>query len=246
MLTAAAVAPGDRVLDAGCGTGACTCVAGRLATAGSALGVDIGRPMIDVALADAAADGTTHVTFEQVDAQVHPFPPGGVDVAISRFGVMFFDDPVTVFGNIRRALVDRGGRFSVCWQSLLANDWMLVPASAIAQHVGVPDTGGPDAPGPFSLAEPDRVAVLTAGGFADVALDEVAHPMWLGTDLDDAVGDMRNQSLARSCSLTSQLPWSSEPWRRCGKRSLPMPAPVGCRCAAAPGSSPPGRHDRGT
>jgi SAM-dependent methyltransferase len=199
VLRAAGVAPRDRVLDIGCGTGALTRAAGRLATAGSALGVDIGRPMVDAALADAAADSLTNVTFEQVDAQVHPFPPGGVDVAISRFGVMFFDDPATAFGNIRRALVDGGRLAFVCWQSLLANDWMLVPVSAIAQHVGLPDTGGPDAPGPFSLAEPDRVrAVLTAGGFTDVALDEVDQPMWLGTDLDDAVGYMRNQSLARA------------------------------------------------
>jgi hypothetical protein len=82
---------------------------------------------------------------------------------------------------------------------MLVNDWLLVPFAALAEHVGPPEAGDPDAPGPFSLAEPDRVrAVLTAGGFTAVELAEVSHPMWLGHDVDDAVGYMSNQSIARA------------------------------------------------
>jgi len=199
VLGAADIQPGDRVLDVGCGTGALTRAAARRATDGSALGVDIGRPMVERARHETAAAGPDNATFEQADAQVHPFPDAQRDVVISRFGVMFFDDATAAFANVRRALVDGGRLAFVCWQSLLANDWMLIPGGAIAEHAGLPDTAGPGVPGPFSLAEPEQVRdVLGAGGFGDIALDEVAIPMWLGSDVDDAFGYMRNQSLARA------------------------------------------------
>lgn len=199
VLDAAAIRATERVLDIGCGTGALTRAAARQAADGTALGVDIGRPMVEAARARAAADGPANVAFEQADAQVRPFPPGGLDVALSRFGVMFFEDPAAAFANVRRGTTDGGRLAFVCWQSLLHNDWMTVPAGAIAEHVGFPDLGDPHAPGPFSLAEPDRVrSVLADGGFDTVTIDEVAHPMWLGTDVDDAVGYMRNQSIART------------------------------------------------
>ncbi len=199
VLGAAAIAPTDRVLDVGCGTGALTRAAARQASAGEALGVDIGQPMIERARAETAGFRPGNATFEQADAQVRAFAPDSIDVAVSRFGVMFFDDPGAAFANIRRGTVGGGRLAFVCWQSLLVNDWMMIPGSAIAEHVGFPDLGGPDAPGPFSLAEPDRVrSVLASGGFTDVAIGEVAHPMWLGSDVDDAVGYMRNQSIARA------------------------------------------------
>lgn len=199
VLDAAAIAPTDRILDVGCGTGALTRAAARLAADGTALGLDIGRPLVEAARAVAAAEGPDNVTFEQADAQVHPFPSRGFDLLVSRFGVMFFDDPVAAFANIRTALDHRGRLAFVCWQPLLVNDWMLVPGGAMAAHLGMPDVGGPGAPGPFSLAEPDRVrSVLTDAGFADVTLDGEAHDMWLGTDVDDAFGYMRNQSMART------------------------------------------------
>lgn len=199
VLGAAAITPADRVLDIGCGTGALTRGAARLAAEGAALGIDIGQPMVDRARAETADLGPGNATFEQADAQVRAFAPESIDVAISRFGVMFFDDPGAAFANVRRGTVDGARLAFVCWQSLLVNDWMMIPGSAIAEHVGFPDVGEPDAPGPFSLAEPDRVrSVLAAGGFADVAIDEVAHSMWLGADVDDAVGYMRNQSIARA------------------------------------------------
>ena len=199
VLDAAAIRPTDRVLDIGCGTGALTRGAARQAAAGSALGVDIGRPMVEAARARAAADGVANVAFEQADAQVRPFAADSVDLVLSRFGVMFFDDTAAAFANVRRGTTERARLAFVCWRSLLHNEWMTVPAGALAEHVGVPDLGGPDAPGPFSLAEPDRVrAVLAAGGFDTTSIDEVAHPMWLGTDVEDAVGYMRNQSIARA------------------------------------------------
>jgi SAM-dependent methyltransferase len=202
VLASAGIAPADRALDVGCGTGAMTRAAARLASEGSALGVDIGKPLVEEARAETTAEGgPANVTFEQADAQVHPFPPGGFDVVLSRFGIMFFDDPVAAFANLRRGMADGGRLAFACWQTLLVNDWLLVPMSAMVEHLGMPDIVGPGAPGPFSLDDPDRVrSVLADGGFAGIELAEEAHPMWLGTDLDDAVGYMEGQPIARIMS----------------------------------------------
>jgi SAM-dependent methyltransferase len=201
-LAAAGITPGDRVLDVGCGTGAMTRAAARLASEGSALGVDIGQPLVEEARAETTADGgPANVRFEQADAQVHPFPAGGFDVVLSRFGIMFFDDPVAAFTNLRRGMADGGRLAFACWQTLLVNDWMLVPMSAMVEHVGVPDAPGPGAPGPFSLDDPDRVrSILADGAFARIELAEEAHPMWLGADLDDAVGYLEGHPIVRLMS----------------------------------------------
>lgn len=199
LLEAATIRPSDRVLDVGCGTGWLSRAAARHAAEGTVLGLDIGRPMVEAARAITEREGPGNVTFAQADAQVHPFDPGGNDVVVSRFGVMFFDDPVAAFANLRSALADRGRIAFTCWQSLVANDWLRVPSGALAAHLGVPEAGDPRAPGPFSLAEPDHVrTVLGAAGFADITLAEEAHPMWLGTDVDDAFGYMRGNSIART------------------------------------------------
>jgi SAM-dependent methyltransferase len=202
VLAAAAISAGDRVLDVGCGTGTMTRAAARLAGEGSALGVDIGRPLVEEARAETTAEGgPANVAFEEADAQIHPFPSRGFDVVVSRFGVMFFDDPVAAFANLRRGMADQGRLAFACWQTLLLNDWMLVPMSAMVDYLGMPDVVGPGAPGPFSLDDPDRVrSILTDGGFADVELAEEAHPMWLGTDLDDAAGYLEGHPIARVMS----------------------------------------------
>ena len=199
VLAAARLQPTDRVLDVGCGTGAMTRAAGRVAADGSALGVDIGRPLIEEARAETdRAGGPPNLRFEQADAQVLPLAPDSFDAVLSRFGVMFFDDPGAAFANLRRGVAEGGRLAFACWQPLLANDWMLVPMGALAEHLGMPDVPGPGAPGPFSMDEPDRVrSLLTSSGFADVALAEETHPMWLGTDVADAVAYLRGQPLAR-------------------------------------------------
>jgi SAM-dependent methyltransferase len=199
ILVAAALTPTDRVLDIGCGTGGFTRAAARLATQGEALGVDIGRPLVEAARAQAAAEGPANVRFEQADAQVHPFVPKSVDVVLSRFGVMFFDDPGAAFANVRTA-VDDGGRLAfVCWRTLDHNPWTAVSRAALSEHLGPSDLGPPDAPGPFSLADPDRIrAVLAEGGFTRVTVDEVSHPMWLGSDVDEAVRGVKGQMFART------------------------------------------------
>ena len=181
MLTAAAIQPGDRVLDVGCGCGNTTITAAQAASPhGTAHGLDLSVPMTDLARQRATELGVK-ATFEVGDAQVHPFAPGSVDVAVSRFGIMFFDDPVAAFLNIASALRP-GGRLSfVCWQDLVANDWMFVPGAAIAAHVPLPDLGAPGAPGPFSLAEPTRIEQVLAGaGFGDINIEAIRESLLLG------------------------------------------------------------------
>jgi SAM-dependent methyltransferase len=200
LLAAAAIAEADRVLDVGCGCGQTTRLAARTATRGTAVGVDLSGPMLARAREDAAGESLTNVAFEQGDAQVHRFPRHGFDVAMSRFGVMFFDDPVAAFSNLGDAL-RRGGRLAfLCWQDISHNEWIAVPASAALAHVPVPDDlgGAADGAGPFSLSDPDRVGhVLASAGFGDVTTTAVEAPLWLGDDADDAVAFIRGTGMAR-------------------------------------------------
>ena len=149
----------------------------------------------------AAETGVTNVTFEQADAQTKAFEPDARDAVISRFGVMFFDDPVAAFTNIART-VRPGGRLAfACWKELAANEWMLVPGMAASAHTPLPDFGEAGAPGPFAFGDPDRVReILTAAGLTDVAIASVDEPLLLGGHgtLDEAVEFLRGTGMARA------------------------------------------------
>ena len=129
LLDAAAIADTDAVLDIGCGNGQTTRLAARHASNGRAIGFDLSAPMLERAAATAAEEGVANTIFEQGDAQVHPFGPGTFDVAISRFGVMFFNDPVVAFTNIRVALRSDGRLAFLCWQDLTSNEWLMTTAA---------------------------------------------------------------------------------------------------------------------
>ena len=107
--------PHEHVVDIGCGLGQTTREAARMAQAGSAFGVDISAPAIERARELARAQGIRNVTFERADAQVHRFPQGRFDLAISRFGTMFFADPVAAFANVGRALRPDGRLVMMVW-----------------------------------------------------------------------------------------------------------------------------------
>ena len=156
------------------------------ASAGSAVGVDLSSQMLDHARRRAATDGIGNVTFLQADAQLHPFEPGSFDLAISRTGASFFGDANAAFANIARALRPGGRLALVTWQALAANEWIREISSALAAGRDLP-APPPDAPGPFSLADPERSrAILDTAGFRDVDLEAFEAPMWFGTDADDA------------------------------------------------------------
>lgn len=186
LLDAASIAASERVLDIGCGTGQTTRDAARAATAGSALGVDLSSRMLEEARRRAEAEGLTDARFEQADAQVHPFPPAGYDVVVSRTGAMFFGDPSAAFANVARALRLGARMLLITWQPVTANEWLPAFAGALAagRDLALPPAG---APGPFSLCDPDRVrGVLGGAGFADVTLESITADMWFGHDAADA------------------------------------------------------------
>ena len=181
----------DHVLDIGCGTGQTTRQAARMAQAGSALGVDISAPAIDHARELAVAEGLRNVTFEHADAQVYRFPPERFDLAISRFGTMFFDDPGAAFANIRRALRPAGRLVMMVWQARERNEWDAVICRSLGgpQALAAVTSGRPD---PFSLADPPAVtAVLESAGFADIAFTDVCEPVFYGPDVAAALDWVR-------------------------------------------------------
>ena len=192
----------DHVLDIGCGTGQTTRQAALVASDGGALGVDIDEGMIARGRELADREGVPNVRFEVGDAQTHPFRSEAFDVAISRFGTMFFNEPDMAFRNIARAVRAGGHLVMMVWQAHDRNEW----AVAIDQALGVGKRRGAAAPGPdpFSLAEPPTVRRILAGaGFADSEFRDVDVPVYYGRDLDAAlifVGRFANVSegLSRS------------------------------------------------
>ena len=183
------VRPGDRVLDIGCGTGQTTRHAARLAAGGSVLGVDVSEPALELARRQAEDDGLRTVAFERADAQAHPFAGDRFDIAISRFGTMFFADPPAAFANIERALVPAGRLTMLVWQAKKDNEW-AVAIERVFPTIG--DGGGPNA---FSLGEPDdTTALLHTTGFVDVTVAEVRQPVYYGSDVDTALAWVRGFS----------------------------------------------------
>ncbi|WP_438028581.1 class I SAM-dependent methyltransferase [Sorangium sp. So ce233] len=169
---------GGRVIDVGCGAGATALsMARRLGPAGLCLGVDISGPLVAAARARAAAEGLASAAFVQADAQTYGFEPGSFDAVISRFGVMFFDDPAAAFANIRRAMRRNAKLAFVAWRSPAENPFMTAAARAAAPllpHLPAPD---PDAPGQFGFADRDRVRrILDASGWTDVDIRPIDAP----------------------------------------------------------------------
>jgi ubiquinone/menaquinone biosynthesis C-methylase UbiE len=163
--------PAQRILDIGCGCGALAiALAERVGPSGQVRGIDISAPMLDRARqltpADLSAD------YVLADATAYPFEPASFDLLVSRFGVMFFADPVLSFRNLRRALRPDGRMVFACWREPRENSWMMAPLMAVYRHVPKLPQLGPEDPGPFAFADEARVKrILTEAGFAEVALE---------------------------------------------------------------------------
>ncbi|MGW3495980.1 class I SAM-dependent methyltransferase [Streptomyces sp. NPDC001020] len=197
LLDAAGVTEDHRTLDLGCGSGQTTRLAALRTPRGRALGLDLSGPMLAEARARAEQEGIANVSFTQGDAQTHPFEVGAFDAAISRYGVMFFADPVAAFDNVRQAL-RLGGRLAfVCPADATLNDWVAAVAS-LRGFLPVGDFGQPGLPGMFSLAAPDRIRdVLTAAGFTDITINHAqAYGVW-GHGAEDAADFLLNTGPGR-------------------------------------------------
>jgi len=175
LLAAADLRAGQVLVDVGCGCGVLSLEA---ADRGCAVrGVDISRPMLAHARRRADAAGLD-IDFAEADAQTHPLRSGSVDRVMSRFGVMFFSDPVAAFGNLRGWLAPGGSLHFLCWQPLDENPWMYKVLAVAKPWLEDSGSADPRAPGPFSLGDTDHLrGVLSAAGFSDVQVAEVRRPM---------------------------------------------------------------------
>ncbi len=186
LMPFAAAKPGERVLDIGCG---CATTSLMLADAvgekGRVMGVDISAPMLEIAKRRAA--GRANVSFVEADASSYAFKPE-FDLVFSRFGVMFFADPVKAFANIRNAL-DVGGRVAfVCWRAMPENAWAAAPFAAARDLLPPQEAPDPHAPGPFAFADAERLMKIFAkAGFREFSGDKLDTVMNMGASIDEAV-----------------------------------------------------------
>jgi len=180
---------GERVIDVGCGSGATAIAFGRkVAPSGHVFGIDVSNPMLERARASAPKD--LPIDFVLADATVYPFDPQSVDLLASRFGVMFFADPVLSFTNMRKALRPSGRLAFACWREPRENPWMLAPLQAVYKHAPKLPPQGPEDPGPFAFASEERVnRILSAAGFTNIAMEPcpLSLDIAIGGGLDAAV-----------------------------------------------------------
>ena len=187
FMAAVRIGPSDHVLDVGCGAGQTTREAARLAPSGSVLGVDISESMLERARRLTLTEGLGNVHYELGDIQVHRLPREHFDVIISRFGTMFFADPVAAFQNIARAARVHAPLVMLVWRPHDRNEW----STALHAAGGFDETSsGGD---PFSLGDPATTkGVLEAAGFADVGFKDVQEPVFYGSNVETALAIVRS------------------------------------------------------
>jgi len=189
LIDRANAAAGERVIDVGCGCGdIAISLAKRVGATGHVVGVDISRPMLERARQIAPA--SLPVSFVLADATVYPFEPGGFDLLVSRFGVMFFADPALSFSNLHRALRPCGRLAFACWREPRENPFFMTPLQAVYKHAPKLPQLGPEDPGPFSFASEQRVRrILSEAGFQYIAMEpcNLSLDIAVGRGLDAAV-----------------------------------------------------------
>jgi SAM-dependent methyltransferase len=194
LLDAAGPQPGFKILDIGCGCGSTAIAYAKAAgSSGRVLGLDVSAPMLAHARSRTLAANLSQIELREGDATVAPLDKGAFDLIASRFGVMFFSDPVAAFQNLRQALKPDGRLAFVCWRDWRQNEWVRVPVSAIRPHVPPQPPVGPEDPGPFAFADQDRVRkILTMANFDDIEIRALDLTGEFGANLEDAVAYMQS------------------------------------------------------
>ncbi len=188
LLPFAAAKTGERVLDVGCGCGTTTFMLAKAAgPTGNVTGVDISAPMLAVARSRGG-----NVNFLEADAATHAFKATH-DLVFSRFGVMFFADPVSAFANIRKALAAGGRMAFVCWRAFKENDWAFAPYVTAKPLLPEEPPSDPHAPGPFAFADDVRLKdILAQAGFADIRIEALDTTANMGADAEHAADEAMN------------------------------------------------------
>ena len=234
---------GERVVDVGCGNGSTTLAFAReVGPAGHVLGIDVSAPML--ARAREAAPADAPVEFVLADATVYPFDRQSFDLLASRFGVMFFAEPVLSFANIRSALRPSGRLAFACWREPRDNPWMMAPLQAVYKHVPKLPPQGPEDPGPFAFASEARVQrILAEAGFADIKMErcDLAIDVAIGGGLDAAVQGaleigpasraMEGQAPELRAAATNSVREALAPFVR--GQAVPLPASIWIVTASA-------------
>ena len=189
LIARAAPRPGERAIDLGCGAGALTvALAQAVAPDGQVLGIDVSAPLIECARR--RSDPSLPIEYLEADASVHPFEPGRADLLVSRFGCMFFADPIASFRNLQRALRPGARLVLACWREPRRNPFFVVPLQAACEHVPRLPELGPEDPGPFSFAQEARVRrILESAGFGELSFESLELELDIagGRGLDAAV-----------------------------------------------------------
>jgi SAM-dependent methyltransferase len=175
LMERAGIRSGEAVIDVGCGAGTTTLqLAAAVGAHGSVLGIDISEPLLAAARRRVLQTGRTNVRLLRADAQTQRFERACHDRVVSRFGVMFFDDPVGAFANLASALRPGGRLAFASWGSLEENPWFVLPLEVGVPRLGPPEPQPPRAPGPLALSEPDYIhEILTGAGYAQVRIDRL-------------------------------------------------------------------------
>jgi SAM-dependent methyltransferase len=189
LIQALQLKPGERVLDIGCGGGIATTAAAKIVGKnGVAIGADISTPLAALATKRAAAAGAANITYFVTDVQTERVPGAPFDVAMSQFGVMFFDEPKTAFANIRAQLLAGGRLGFACWQEIAKNPWFFAAALSAILPPPPPPAPGKSATGPFAFADPNRIReILDAAGFTGIAI--ATHEIAVDVPEDSIVDD---------------------------------------------------------
>lgn len=194
LLERAGVTPGERVLEIGCGTGATTLgLAAGTGAGGRVLAVDVARPLLERARARAAEAGFRQAAFVLADAQTHAFEPAAFDLMTSRFGVMFFEDPVAAFANIATALRPGGRVAFVSWAALERNPWFAIPRVAAVERLGEPAPVPPNAPGPMAFQDTVYVTdILSRAGLSQASAEVEEIPLTVPGPLSEVAAFATN------------------------------------------------------